>query len=294
MFGEDGDLPALYRLADASAIAAQARYLKLVRTQLAMLLIGSVSGVAAQLTDISPLAYVGVTAYIILVLVRLEITVNEADSAWYDNRQVAESVKSLAWRYAVGGAPFGLTPIGEDSDADRLLGARVSEVLHDASHLPMPSADGSYEQITEGMRRLRQSSLEDRMSAFADGRVRRQLEWYSTRATEQARRSGRLDVAMLAASGTAVFCGLLQALSVLDVNLMGLAGITAAIVATWAATNHYRKQSKGYALAAHQLTLVQSLLPTQSTEEEWEAFVNDAEDGISREHTSWRVARAQA
>jgi hypothetical protein len=258
-----------------------------------MLLVGTLSGLAVQVTDVSPLAYFGVAAYLVLVVLRLAIKVNGPDRVWYENRLVAESVKSLAWRFAVGGAPF---QIGEDDKpyaADEVFSERLSGVIRDASHVPLPDPRQGTEQITAGMRSLRRQPLASRIETYEHDRVYPQLVWYATKAEQHSKRSNRLDMLMLGASGAAVVFGFGQAIGVITVNLLGLAGIVAAIVATWQATTHYSKQANDYSMAAHQLTIVQTMIGHQEDEEEWAGFVDDTEDGISREHTSWRVARAQ-
>lgn len=300
----EDDLPALFRVADRGAVASQKRYLNQIRLQLAMLLVGSVAGVTVQITEISELAFIGVAAYIVLVIVRLGLKLGSTDRVWYENRLIAESVRSLAWRYAVGGAPFslaadtdgadGTNDAGEETDADALMSKRIAGLLGDVSHVPIPDPTSGTIQITPRMRELRNAPLEDRASIYETHRLTSQLQWYAEKAKQHAARANQLDVVFLAASGAAVFFGFLQAFGVIDFNLLGLCGIIAAIVATWNATTHYSQQAADYSMAAHQLTLVHTILEQQDDDEKWAAFVNDAEDGISREHTSWRVARAQA
>jgi len=73
----DSDLPALFRPAGRAASATQTKYFMLVRAQLSMLLIGSLADLAVQITEVSSFAYIGVAAYIVLVVPRLNTMVNE-------------------------------------------------------------------------------------------------------------------------------------------------------------------------------------------------------------------------
>ncbi len=299
----DGDLPALFAAADTAAIVGQRTYLGQTRFQLGMLLLGAAAGVAVQVFDIAELAYVGVAAYIVLVITRVNLKLTSMDRVWYENRLIAESVRSLAWRYAVGGAPFGLDPErregdgaddgDEPMDPDDVLRERIAGLLSDVSHVPLPDPTKGTEQITEQMRRLRAAPLEVRRKVYDDHRVTGQLIWYADKAKANARKQARIDTVFVVASGAAVFFGLLQALGTIDVNLLGLAGMLAAVVTTWAATNKFSEQAGGYSMAAHQLTLARTIIERQQDDRDWAVFVNDAEDAIGREHTSWRVARAQ-
>ena len=295
-FGDD-DLPALFGAADAAAVAGQRTFLDQTRFQLGMLLLGALAGVAVQVFDIQELAYVGVAAYIVLVITRVSLKLRSMDRVWYENRLIAESVRSLAWRYAVGGAPFGLDSArgddGEPTDPDEILRDRIEGLLSDVTHVPLPDLTRGTEQITRPMRSLRAAPLEERRRIFDDHRVTAQLIWYAEKARSSARKQARVDMVFVVASGAAVFFGLLQALGRIDVNLLGLAGMLAAVTTTWGATNKFSEQAGGYSLAAHQLTLARTIVDRQRSEQEWAMFVNDAEDAIAREHTSWRVARSQ-
>ena len=148
-------------------------------------------------------------------------------------------------------------------------------------------------EITAEMRSARALPLAERKERYAEHRVLSQLQWYVARARSDAARSARLDVLYLAASAAAVFFGLLQAFAVLRVNLLGLFAVVAATLYTWQSQRRYGKQASAYASAANRLTLVHTGLGRTHTEAEWAEFVDMAESGIAREHTSWRVARAQ-
>ncbi|MEZ5246122.1 MAG: DUF4231 domain-containing protein [Acidimicrobiales bacterium] len=292
----DADLPALFGAADAAAIVGQRTFLGQTRLQLGMLLLGATAGVSVQVFDIPELAYVGVAAYIVLVIMRVNLKLTSMDRVWYENRLIAESVRSLAWRYAVGGAPFGHEPSSDDdevADPDDVLRTRIAGLLGDVSHVPIPDPRKGTEQITRPMRELRAAPLDVRRRVYDDNRLTGQLIWYADKAKANARKQARVDTVFVVASGAAVFFGLLQALGTIDVNLLGLAGMLAAVVTTWAATNKFSEQARGYAMAAHQLTLARTIIDHQQSEQQWAVFVNDSEDAISREHTSWRVARAQ-
>lgn len=293
----DADLPALFGAADDAAIAGQRSFLGQTRFQLGMLLLGAMAGVATQIFDIPELAYVGVAAYIVLVVTRVNLKLTGTDRVWYENRLIAESVRSLAWRYAVAGAPFGLAhnegDLDEDADPDAVLRERIAGLLSDVSNVPLPDPEKGMEQITERMRALRAAPLEMRREIYDANRLTGQLVWYAGKAKSNAKQQARIDTLFVVSSGAAVFFGLLQALGTIEINLLGLAGMVAAIVTTWAATNKFSEQAGGYSMAAHQLTLARTIIGQQTDESDWATFVNDAEDAIAREHTSWRVARAQ-
>lgn len=286
----DALMPGLFRVADRRAVVAQKRHVRVTLMQLAMLWIAVLAGVATQTTGTGAFGFAGVGAYIVLVFVRVYGRISHHEAIWYENRQLAESLRSLAWRYAMGGAPFGLE---QTRDVDDEYAERVTHLLDDMKHAPVPEGPTDVQLITDEMRRARQLPLAERKQAYGDERVLAQLQWYVARARRDGYRSARLDVLFLIASAAAVFFGLLQAFAVLSVNLLGMFGVIAATFYTWQSQRRYGKQSSTYAAAANQLTLVHTALGRTLSETDWADFVETAESGIAREHTSWRVARAQ-
>lgn len=284
-------MPSLFRAADAAAIDGQHRHVRVTVIQLTMLFVAVLAGVATQITGISTLGFVGVAAYIVLVTARVYGRISHHEAVWYENRLLAESMRSLSWRFAVGGAPFSRE---DDATAGREYTERVSNILSDMTYAPVPDVQAGVELITEPMRRLRQRPLAERRHAYGTSRVLEQLQWYAARSKRDGKRSAKLDMWFLIASAAAVFFGLLQAFAVIRINLLGLFAIMAASLYTWQSQRRYGKQATSYAAAANHLTLIHTRLETPETEAEWADFVDDAEDGIGREHTSWRVSRSQS
>ncbi|MEK9501318.1 DUF4231 domain-containing protein [Gaopeijia maritima] len=283
-------MPGLFRVADRRAIVAQRRHTRVTIAQLSMLWVAVLAGVATQVTGNGSFGFVGVGAYIVLVTVRVYGRISHHEAIWYDNRQLAESLRSLVWRYAVGGAPF---PVDRGEEADHEYSARVTQLLDDMTYAPVPEGPTDVQLITPEMRASRARSLDERRTAYGRERVLEQLQWYAARAKADGFRGARLDVLFLAASAAAVFFGLLQAFGVLGINLLGLFAVVAASFYTWQSQRRYGKQAATYAAAANQLTLVHTALGRAHTEQAWAELVDAAESGIAREHTSWRVARAQ-
>lgn len=286
----DALMPGLFRVADRRAVVAQKRHVRVTLTQLSMLWIAVLAGVSTQVTGNASFGFAGVGAYIVLVFVRVYGRISHHEAIWYENRQLAESLRSLVWRYAMGGAPFGKE---ESRDVDDEYTERVTHLLDDMKHAPVPEGPTDVQLITDEMRRSRELPLAERKKIYGDERVLAQLQWYVARARRDGYRSARLDVLFLTASAAAVFFGLLQAFAVLNVNLLGLFGVVGATFYTWQSQRRYGQQASTYAAAANQLTLVHTALGRTRSESEWADFVETAESGIGREHTSWRVARAQ-
>src|SRR5215470_11869892 len=92
----DPDLPSLFRAADKNSIRAQRVYLRGVRLELLLLIIGALTGVvtikfgAADWSSIT-----AALAFGSALVVRVVRVLNQSDTIWYEGRAVAESAKSL-------------------------------------------------------------------------------------------------------------------------------------------------------------------------------------------------------
>ena len=140
---EEG-LPPLFHQADALAIRVQRRFFRLLAAELIFLSLGAFVGIFSFLTNQISTVVIGglqvslsmaifLAAILILaaLVFRLFRSISHADTRWYEARAVAESAKSLAWRYAVGGRPFEINK--DDTLADTLLLHRLKETLIDVA-----------------------------------------------------------------------------------------------------------------------------------------------------------------
>ena len=96
------------------------------------------------------------------------------------------------------------------------------------------------------------------------------------------------------ASAVAILFGLLQAIDVIGVNVLGVAGFTAALITMWTGVQRYDRQARAYGITAHELLAMESIVSTIESEDEWRDFIDNAEGAVSEEHSSWRVSRARA
>ena len=81
-----------------------------------------------------------------------------------EGRMAAESVKHVAWKYAVKADPF----VAEEGADAEFIG-RLNETRKEVSDLALPAA-GS-DQITPWMKELRTSSFESRRAIYLEQRV---------------------------------------------------------------------------------------------------------------------------
>jgi hypothetical protein len=288
----DESLPAAFHATDAASLQAQRRTVRLTGLQLFLLIASAIGGAVDLRLRYPPLdvgGFIASTGFVAALAVGFYLTSRRPDRTWYRGRAGAESVKTLAWRYAAGGEPFqkGLLT---DRAASRLFSSRLAELVNQLRELDWPATLG-IEQVTEPMRTIRQLDLEERKRSYRVGRLDDQIDWYQRKSAENARRSrswGRVAGVITLAG---VLAGLARVLTLIELDLLGLLAAVAASATAWSQLKQFDVLASAYGLTAQQLGIVRSELVDIHTEEEWVSFVSQAEDGMSKEHTLWLTRR---
>ncbi|MGH2969086.1 MAG: DUF4231 domain-containing protein [Solirubrobacteraceae bacterium] len=286
------ELPAIFHAADASSLAGQRRFLRATKLRLMTLpLAAGAGGLSWVIGGVDYAGIIAAAAFVGALAAEVFILQTKPDRVWFEGRAAAESAKTLAWRYAVGGEPFGLGAV-TGADADRLLIERVNDVLQDLDELDVSSTLADGRQITPAMRALRAGSIEARKLAY-ETRLADQQVWYAAKAGWNAARARRWSAVMVTAEALGAVGALVKAAggSPGPAWLLGLFGAAGAAAAAWLQTRQHQGLASAYSLAAHELASIRALLVWQQTETSWAAFVRDAERAISREHSLWRSSR---
>jgi hypothetical protein len=287
---QESELPALFQSADQSSLQGQRRFLAATRFRLVMLILAASSSLVGFGEPGSEVVgWAAAAAFALALIAEVSILVMRPERVWHEGRSAAESAKTLAWRYAVGGNPFGI----EETDprqADQLLLQRLKELLRDLKNLELGAALGQ-EQITDRMRGMRAKSLEERRHSYGIGRIENQRIWYSNSAARDEGRARMWMTSMIALEILGVTFGVLRATGTLRVDLLGIAATIAGAMAAWMQVKQHQTQARAYSIAAQELAAIRSELSSQEVESEWANFVDSAEEAISREHVLWRASR---
>ncbi|MEV6206564.1 DUF4231 domain-containing protein [Kitasatospora sp. NPDC051914] len=301
---EDDLLPELFWAADSSSLQGQRRAVLLSRWELVLLVAAAATGSA----DGTMWAWVAAFAYLCTVLMAALVTVQNPQGLWYEGRAVAESVKTLSWKYAVRADSY-QPPPKKLPDAERLYAIQLDGILGEfetdrvipqmsrvRSELQAWRGSARHPQITEKMEQLRDQPLPVRRDVYLRERVQAQREWYQHKARQCAnagRWAGRLGIAL---PMLGLVLAVLRALGYFSYDALGTVSAIAASVSAWAQLRQYRPQAAAYSLAASELALVERQLDqlrpdSEDAEETWARLARDAEDAISREHTTWQARR---
>jgi conflict system pore-forming effector with SLATT domain len=288
----DGDLPGLFEAADAASIEGQRRYVRATRLSLILAVVAAVTGViswtvGARGIDLAAfgtaLALIGISA------TELYVSSTRPADQWYDGRAFAESAKSLAWRYSVGGIPFAVR--GDEDMTRRRFGDQMSRLLAD---VPVTSIEPSQRPVvTERMAALRASELSVRKAAYLSFRIYDQQKWYSRKARQNGKLAGRWRTALLVIEALGIVAAIVKAFGFVRLDLAGIVAAVIAAGTAWASLRQFSTLARAYTFAANELAIAHDRLELAIDETSWAAEVADSEEAISREHTMWRASRSR-
>ncbi|HJD83446.1 DUF4231 domain-containing protein [Kitasatospora aureofaciens] len=286
-------LPEFFWAADAASLRGQRRAVLLSAWELALLLVAAATGSA----DGEPWAWPAAAGYLGAMALAVVISRQNPQGLWYEGRAAAESVKTLAWKFAVRADAY-QPPPRSLPDAEGLYRFQLTRVLgaFRDGRVAVPAPGVELAGITAAMRDLRGQPLAVRREVYLNERIRVQHDWYRSKARYCARAgywTGVLGV-LLPALGLAL--AVLRALGAFTYDALGTVSAVAASVTAWAQLRQYRPLAAAYGLAAEELELIRLQLArldleSPDAEEIWARLARDAEDAVSREHTTWQARR---
>jgi hypothetical protein len=283
------ELPGIHNAADRASGKGQRTYLVLSAARLIALLLAAIAGALIfTLQSAAWLGWVVLAAFTLAAISEVLLIVVQPERDWYSGRAIAESTKTLAWRFAVGGQPFSVALPSEE--ADSLLRKRISQVVERGED--RLDLDARPAVVTKSMKELRSSDFETRRSSYLEFRTREQRQWYSDKAKINAAWATTGRYVLLVGEFAAVIAA---ALALQADRPFDFAGIIAALVASgaaWLAIRQHSQLTSAYRVAAVELALQEGTLASVS-EEKWPQAVADAEEAISREHTMWLASRGR-
>jgi SMODS and SLOG-associating 2TM effector domain 3/SMODS and SLOG-associating 2TM effector domain 1 len=283
------DFPALFRSADRESQRAQRSYLTSLRVRLGSLVVAAFGG-ALTLTTAGGFQVGGGLAFLAFACAlgaELFLATTSPLTTWYEGRAAAESAKTLAWRYMVRAEPFEV----DDVDVDKQFHAQTYSLLQDLRSISLGIEEPAAQQITDKMRHIRALDFNERRQVYLADRIADQQRWYSEKARWNDRRARGWVLVSIVLEIAGLIGGALKAFGWINFDLLGFLAAAAGGVMAWIEAKQHRNLATAYGIASQELASIASELPTLHNEERWAAFVAQAEEAISREHTLWRASR---
>lgn len=283
---QEQDFPALYLSANDLSLTSQTNFFFALKVHLTLLV------VAATLSVVSiphwSVAVLQVLCLLGALFCSIYLFSKRPDRHWYYGRAVAESIKTITWRYISRAEPFHV----DDAVARSVFRQKLNAIVD--QNKDVAQAFTNYldsPQITVVMTQMREQPLEKRRATYADGRIKDQLTWYVNKSSFNRKASNKFFIALIVVNIAAIISAVIRInfISIpfwpTDIFVAGAASLL-----SWMQAKRFSELAASYALAAQEIGLIreQSLLP--DSDEKFSLFVGDSENAFSREHTQW-IAR---
>jgi hypothetical protein len=212
--------------------------------------------------------------------------------AWYNGRALAESTKSMAWKYMMKAEPYG--PTLSRPEADELFCEDLRKLLLDAGARVFPGSSADGAQISETMVAIRELDLAERLAVYLRSRIEDQRDWYTRRSAEHDASASRWFTVVLGVNSAALVLGVSAVFWLPASDLIGVATTMASCCVAWMQLRRYSDLAHSYSFTSHEIGLLAPRANGVQTDEDLARFVADCEVAFSREHTMWRARREVA
>lgn len=278
------DYPALFLDADNASNRFQRSFLLLIFGEYLALFAAAVFSISFLDGVIYYVLSAGV--FFIGLIILISRAFSKPDQWWYRCRALAESVKTLTWRYMMHATPFDRTDAEARAEFRSQLGLILRENLETGKRITEDQS--ANHQITPAMEDIRAKSCEERVSYYLCYRVGEQRNWYQKKARENrkaARNYVWLSSICYLVAGSMMLCRIAQPnWSIWPIEPLI---VVAASIIGWVQIKKYNELSAAYTVTAHEIGLIPTTIDSPSNDLLLSQFVNDAEQAFSREHTLW-------
>lgn len=281
--------PALFKASDIAANGFQRKYLILIRCEYLLLVLASFISMRIFEGKVDYLLFAAI--FFLATAALLTRTLSKPEQDWYRCRALAESVKTMTWRYISRSEPF------QDDEnlphPQNRFRTHLEELFNHSRSIAEKVDTGwsADEQITAEMNSLRSQDLPTRIGFYSAMRIGEQQNWYARKARWNKRRSISWSVAVVGAYILAAGLSLarigfpewphwpIDPIIVIASSLIG-----------WMQIKKFSELSIAYKVTAMEIGLIVPKLNGITDDTGFSEFVSEAESAFSREHTMW-IAR---
>lgn len=281
------DLPALYRASNKISQAAQKEFLWVFGVNLILLAVA----VALSVFYVSDIRYIYFQIVVLFVSFGCTLLAGFRlpQKIWYGGRALAESVKTLTWRYMVKAEPFNI----DENAAIELFITKLKKIVKTNREITKKSVELTDDkEFTDLMLSMRKKNLKDRKEFYLKYRINDQLSWYQKKSKFNEIKANTYFVA-ICLMGVFAIASSIARISYPTTEHWPT-DVCVAIIASlmgWNQAKQFRELSTSYAQTAYEINIIKEQAKLIKTEKDFSVFVGDAENGFSREHTQWIARR---
>ncbi|OXM84578.1 DUF4231 domain-containing protein [Paenibacillus rigui] len=284
--------PSAFEMADYSSIEAQNKYLQLSKIDLIIMPISAFLGAFSFLSDNYKIFFSVLAAILIAIsiIIKFIIRIRQYEKIWFGCRAVAESIKTISWKYMMSADPF--TSSIESSKKElisslqNILTSNKSIISH------MLITNESNQSIPDTMTNVKLLDLNKRKSLYIENRVSNQLEWYQKKAENNKTLEERWFYCTIFLQVVALTLAIIFANNpTIPLNLTGFFVTLSTTTLAWIKLKQYQELSQAYSVTAAEISLILQKSEFINSDETLSNYVADAENAFSREHTLWIARR---
>ncbi len=283
----DKDFPYLYVQADQKAINSQKEYFREIKISLFSIIIASLVSFITQFVNYSIFRYLALFLFLINFAVLAYAKIKKPDELWYESRSIAESIKTLAWRYLTKAHPFNV----EDKMADNIFKKHLSHIKYQNESTIKkftPIIDIlNRETITGKMKEMRGFSLANRLELYHNERINDQENWYIKKTTSNKKISRIFFIISMLLNISIIILLIINIQHPKLVFPIAFIAVLCTSLATWVQSKKYDELSYSYSLASNDICLIKKDSSSINDEKAFSEYVLDCENAFSREHTQW-------
>lgn len=286
------DYPPLYQETDELSARFQRQHLSSLGAYL--MLLGLASVTTTYTNDSIALATISAIVIVSTLVLTGFIALGNRNRLWYLSRAVAESIKTISWRFMMRAEPyFACSSIDQArhqfvDDIKAILNANQTVSSKLGAHFDSHSA------VSAKMAEIYSRTTDQRFAFYEKHRIENQLDWYKRKARIAGCKSKAWFSGMIGLQVAAIALFVIETSSARELQLPTGTLITlAAGVLTWIQVKRFQELAAAYSLTAHEIILLRRNETEIQSDEDLSDFVKDAENAFSREHTQW-AARSDA
>ena len=279
----DNNFPGLFLASDAASKRAQKSYITVVAIDLILMVIASALAVYNYQTHSSKTILYSVTGFFLLISLVLTIVLltMKFEDTWYQGRALAESCKTLTWRFITCSELFEHNlPL---DDVKRKFVKRIDELGKEFSELnkSLKTDLSNKPIITSFMLTIRSLSLEERKDYYINNRIENQKTWYSKKSKFNKTMYNTWFGIIITMQTLSIVCSvILIANADSNWNFVGFFTTVSASAISWLQLKRHQELKQAYTTTAQELNSIVALSSDIGSEDEFSKFVLDSENAV--------------
>lgn len=287
---ENKNYPNYYIAGDEASLKAQSTYVRFVKIDLLLMVFSALICIYNyEKADSKLVVYTLCGAMLLIALfISIVLKFKKYEDVWYRGRALAESCKTLTWRYIMCSEYFESNLLNGEANS-RFIG-RIKEINDEFNdlHGALVASKVALPVITDEMTRIRSLPLAERKAFYIGERIKNQIDWYSSKADKnKSKYENWFWMVIISQFLGLLSIGYLIICPASDFNMVGLFSTISAGGFSWLQLKKYQENKEAYTTATSELNLIKEEADRHNTEGEFSKYVLDSENAMSREHTMW-------